>query len=675
MNTKKIALIPAYEPDRKLIALLKDLSQTEMDIIVVNDGSDTKYLPIFEEAGKYAKVLNHVENFGKGRALKTGMREILTSYEGNYIVVTLDADGQHTAKDAEKVAICSMQNPNALILGSRKLSGDIPLRSKFGNTVTRFVYFMAAKTKVHDTQTGLRAFTNRNIQKLLHIRGERYEYEMNVLLEAPRLGIEIKESEIQTIYLDNNSSSHFDSVKDSFRIYKEILKFSASSFMSFLLDYGLFSLLTLLTGQPLPSNIAARCVSGGFNFMVNKKYVFRSGVNTKKAAMKYFALALLLLIGNTAFLSFLTKGLMINVFLAKILTEITFFFISLSVQKHLVFSDDDSKKKKFVAKALNIGLTSLLLGFTTYIGLDTFVITKVYATAYTPSTALSVQNASGTTASADSTASTGTTASAEATASADTLATSVDTTGIQAVSTDTTYKDANMEITLSTHYENNSYIYVADIKLSSAEYLKTALAQNLYGKNITATTSATAKANNAILAINGDYYGTQESGYVIRNGVLYHSTAKANKEDLVIYADGSFEIINESEITAQELMDKGAVQVLSFGPGLLINNQIEVTTEDEVGKAMASNPRTAIGQYDDLHYVFVVSDGRTNESVGLSLYQLAEFMQKLGVNTAYNLDGGGSSTMYFNGNVVNNPTTRGNTIKERAVSDIVYIGY
>ena len=143
----------------------------------------------------------------------------------------------------------------------------------------------------------------------------------------------------------------------------------------------------------------------------------------------------------------------------------------------------------------------------------------------------------------------------------------------------------------------------------------------------------------------------------------------------MVYSDGSFGIINEAEVTAQELMDNGAMQVFSFGPAIVQNGSVAVSEGEEVGKAMASNPRTAIGIIDSCHYVLVVSDGRTNESEGLSLYQLAEFMQSIGVQTAYNLDGGGSSTMVFNGTVINNPTTNGRSIKERSVSDIVYIGY
>ena len=236
---------------------------------------------------------------------------------------------------------------------------------------------------------------------------------------------------------------------------------------------------------------------------------------------------------------------------------------------------------------------------------------------------------------------------------------------------DVSYQDENIQITLTEYYENNSKIYVADVQVTSAEYLKTAFAEDTYGKNVTAKTSSIASAHNAILAINGDYYGAQERGYVIRNGVVYRST-KGTNDVLCIYADGTLKVVNPDEYTTEELVSQGVWQAFSFGPELVEDGQITVTQNQEVGKAMASNPRTAIGMIAPNHYVFVVSDGRTNESEGLSLYQLAQFMQKLGVTTAYNLDGGGSSTMYFNGEVINNPTTTGN-IKERGVSDIVYI--
>ena len=235
------------------------------------------------------------------------------------------------------------------------------------------------------------------------------------------------------------------------------------------------------------------------------------------------------------------------------------------------------------------------------------------------------------------------------------------------------YADENIRILLREYRQYDTSIYVAEVWLSSAEYLKTAFAEGSYGKNITQKTSEMASENQAILAINGDYYGARQTGYVIRNGVIYREEGAADTDVLCIYADGSLAITNSSEKSAEELVREGVWQAFSFGPGLLEDGQITVSETDEVGKAKASNPRTAIGIINDLHYVFVVSDGRTDASEGLSLYQLAEFLQSLGVQTAYNLDGGGSSTMVLNGEIINNPTTGGNHTKERSVSDIVYI--
>lgn len=240
------------------------------------------------------------------------------------------------------------------------------------------------------------------------------------------------------------------------------------------------------------------------------------------------------------------------------------------------------------------------------------------------------------------------------------------------------YNDGKVSINYKEYTVNGTTIHVAEVSAGSASYLKTAFAQGSYGKNVTATTSDIADSVDAILAINGDYYGAREKGYVIRNGKIYRNTASDDAEDLVIYEDGSFGIINESEITAEQLLAKGAVQTLSFGPALIENGKVSVGSDDEVGRAMASNPRTAIGIKSDGTYLFVVSDGRTDESEGLSLLELAQFMQSLGAETAYNLDGGGSSTMVFNGSVVNTPTGGGignGSGSERKVSDIVYIGY
>ncbi len=294
--------------------------------------------------------------------------------------------------------------------------------------------------------------------------------------------------------------------------------------------------------------------------------------------------------------------------------------------------------------------STLLVLFTVFVMLDTFIIPRAYVAE--PDSSSSGQAAKTTVSSGSSAAVT------------------------TAAVTENSYSDDNISITITTYREYDTNIYVADLTLNSADYLKTAFADATFGKNLTEKTSVIAEESGAILAINGDYYGAQNSGYVIRNGKIYRETeSDSSQEDLVIYEDGSFDIVTEGSVTAEELLEKGAVQVLSFGPGLVENGEVSVTANEEVDKAKASNPRTAIGQISDLHYVLVVSDVRTSESEGLSLSELASFMQGLGVTNAYNLDGGGSSTMVFNGTVINNPTTNGKQITERSVSDIVCIAY
>jgi exopolysaccharide biosynthesis protein len=241
-----------------------------------------------------------------------------------------------------------------------------------------------------------------------------------------------------------------------------------------------------------------------------------------------------------------------------------------------------------------------------------------------------------------------------------------------AATTDNSYQDENIKITIDTVRKYDTTMYVADIQVSDVSYLKTALANDTYGRNIRAATSTMAEAKNAIFAINGDYYGFRDAGYVLRNGTVYRDTASG--EGLVIDKEGNLSVISESDVSMKSLSEQGAWQVLSFGPGLVENGKVTVDSSSEVGQSKNSNPRTAIGQVSKLHYIVIVSDGRTDESAGLSLLQLAEELKARGCTTAYNLDGGGSSTMYFNGQIVNNPTD-GRKIGERQVSDIVYFGY
>ena len=388
MASRYIALIPAYEPDRKMLGVIADLGKTGFDVVVVDDGSGPEYAELFEQAaerlpgksGRGVTLLIHDENRGKGAALKTGLDFInnfmvVRGEETQNIIVAVDADGQHLAIDALRTAHAAQGNPGALILGSRILNKEqnASLRSRFGNAVTRQVFRLATGVPVYDTQTGLRAFTADLIPSLLAVSGDRYEYELNVLMDFAGRGIPIREIEIETVYLEGNRSSHFDTVRDSYRIYREIAgyavsgrkmhaqngadtgsrgtdqglrgaarqaaKFSASSFASFLIDYAMYALL-LMTGPGLVfANIGARLISSAANYTINRKLVFRSGKNVTTSAVQYFALAAFILAGNTFVLHTMVASLGINSMAAKILTEVLFFMISWTVQRYVVFYD------------------------------------------------------------------------------------------------------------------------------------------------------------------------------------------------------------------------------------------------------------------------------------------------------------------------------------------------
>lgn len=336
---KRIVLIPAYMPDEKMVRTAGDLFENGFEVVIVNDGSPEKYDSVFEGALKFAEVLSHSENKGKGEALKTGLKYIRKHFKAPYIVVNADADGQHRTQDIIKAADAAEMNRSGLVLGSRRMEGKVPLRSRIGNSLTRLVYRLATQTNVYDTQTGLRAYSDKLVDRLIEIDGSRYEYEMNMLMELSREGCEFVEVWIDTVYINNNSASHFNPVKDSAKIYVNILKFSASSIFCFGVDYGLFCLLSALTGSLVLANVLARIVSGTVNFTLNKKIVFQSKSNVAAAAVKYAALAVFVLICNTLVLKGLT-GFGAAAYAAKIIAEIIMFIFNFFVQKSFVFGKE-----------------------------------------------------------------------------------------------------------------------------------------------------------------------------------------------------------------------------------------------------------------------------------------------------------------------------------------------
>lgn len=370
---KKIAVIPAYEPDETLINVASEAMAAGFTVVVVDDGSETgkavkdgtaspeTFHKIFEDTKFFAHVIRYPENRGKGYAMKTAFSYITKNYEENYTVVVIDSDGQHKVSDAIRLTDYAASHRDTLVLGSRKQGAGSPLRSRIGNGITRNLFSMMSGVRVYDTQTGLRAFSDELIGRMLVISGDRYEYEMNMLMDFARDHMKIVELPIETIYIDNNSGSHFNAIKDSFRIYRELFKFSASSFAGFLIDYGIFGCIVGLFGPAgsvaLFANVFARIISATANYSINRNFVFtgtddeyskkeKAGKVDAVSGGRYACLALLILVFNTLILYVLSEKAGITPLRAKIVTECIMFIFSFLIQKNFVFGTRKSLSSK-----------------------------------------------------------------------------------------------------------------------------------------------------------------------------------------------------------------------------------------------------------------------------------------------------------------------------------------
>lgn len=338
-------LIPAYKPDMKLVELCSQLLTHEgLKIVVVDDGSGEEYKPVFDALDKRVHLISYPVNKGKGGALKTGIRYIYSELPDCERLVTADADGQHVFTDIEKVIAKSEECPGTLVLGGRRFDeNNVPFRSRAGNAVTRFVFRVATGLNVYDTQTGLRGFDRQCMEKFMNVEGDRYEYEMNMLLKAAEDVIPVHEVTIKTVYLEENKSSHFNALKDSFRIYKSILKFAASSFIAFLIEYVVFLVLHGFLAKEI-ANVIARAVSSMVNFYVNHEIVFKSKEKLWKAAIKYFSLVAVMLVFDTLVLKFFMEVCHIPGWLAKPMTMTLIFFLNYPIQRKFVYKRQDRQK-------------------------------------------------------------------------------------------------------------------------------------------------------------------------------------------------------------------------------------------------------------------------------------------------------------------------------------------
>ena len=340
MNYDTIAvLIPAYKPDRRLNDLTKALLERGFSrIFVIDDGCGAAYADIFDDLRGKVTVLTHETNRGKGAGLKTGIREIMKT--PGMGVVTADADGQHAPDDIARVADALLAQPDVLILGARDKKA-MPLRSRLGNTLTCALFSLLTGLRLTDTQTGLRGLPASALESFCALEGDRYEYEINMLIKANEMKLPVREVTIRTIYLDNNASSHFHGLKDGLKIYRLMFRqagrFCASSLLSALVDYLGFIICGCVLGlSAVSSQIIARVISSLFNYAINSRVVFgkRAGI---QSFLKYYALALCVLICSCVGIKLLTL-LRLPRLLAKVLVDVTLYIVSYRVQSGRIFN-------------------------------------------------------------------------------------------------------------------------------------------------------------------------------------------------------------------------------------------------------------------------------------------------------------------------------------------------
>ena len=351
-----VMLIPSLEPDDRLPAYVTRLLEKGfVHIVVVDDGSSESYQPILRRIEEMdgCTVLHHEVNRGKGCALKTGYRYILEHFSDVPGVITADSDGQHTVEDCWKLANALTEDRHVLYLGSRDFNlPNVPPKSRSGNKITSAVFWALYGQYLPDTQTGLRAFKKEELPFMIDVQGERFEYEMNVLIACARAGIQMVPITIETVYENENAGTHFHPIRDSYRIYKVILgnfvKFMGASIASFVID---FTLLTLLANLVFPAvahgaffaKVIARCVSAPCNFMINSKYVFKKALS-RTTFTRYVVLAAAIMLvsalGVDGIMNWLHFPTAI-VGLVGIVVDVVLYLASYRIQNKWVFKEEN----------------------------------------------------------------------------------------------------------------------------------------------------------------------------------------------------------------------------------------------------------------------------------------------------------------------------------------------
>lgn len=348
---KYAVLVPAYKPVYdQMVPFVKELLGIYKHVVAVDDGGGEAFADVFAECKRLGcTVLTHEVNRGKGAALRTGVTYIMKELPDILGVITADCDGQHTVPDIVRVTEAQSEHPECMIIGGRRFTGDVPKRSMVGNTVTRHIYKLATGISIYDTQTGLRGFPSFLLDELAELKGDRYEYEMNMLLKLREWGVQPYEIEIKTIYINDNKGSHYNGFRDTVRIGARILLYALGSGISFIVDQALFLLFSFLGMPYWFAFFIARVLSSVVNYLINRKVVF-GGKNYKKGTtLKYFSLAagvMLLGMGVQWLVGNVGDGLGVGIaWIIKLVYDCVMFFVNYIIQRDFVFKVKDRKNR------------------------------------------------------------------------------------------------------------------------------------------------------------------------------------------------------------------------------------------------------------------------------------------------------------------------------------------
>ncbi len=347
MNKNAVVLIPCYNPDEKIMnTFIEELGSVYQNIVFVNDGCSKEHDTYFKKLEKKYPVIKHYKNYGKGRGIKNGLNYILNNYPDCKAIITADCDGQHSIQDITKVFKATLKNPKALILGTRNFDDEnVPFKSRYGNKITRNIFKIFVGLSISDTQTGLRGMSKNVAEEMLTISGERYEYETNVLIACKTEEIPIVEVPIETIYIEENRTSHFNPIKDSIMIYKLFIKYIIVALSSFFIDILLFSLFLIaydkigITKPIIAATVTARVLSSIYNYLINAKLVFKK--MNKLSIFKYFLLVFVQMWVSAFAVSWICKVVPINPVLLKIIVDTFIFVVNFIIQREFIFNKKD----------------------------------------------------------------------------------------------------------------------------------------------------------------------------------------------------------------------------------------------------------------------------------------------------------------------------------------------